>query len=87
MAARRPRHSQYPLVDYDEALAAVREAATAHCAHRSPVQRSLGQLVGCVAAEPVVAQRNLPPFRASIKDGYAVLGALPPPLLGSLGRG
>ena len=35
----------------------------------------LAEAAGRVLAEPVVARRDQPPFRASVMDGYAVRGA------------
>jgi molybdopterin molybdotransferase len=35
----------------------------------------LAEAAGRVLAEPVVARRDQPPFRAAVMDGYAVRGA------------
>ena len=44
--------------------------------HGIYVLRLLTDALGRILAEDVYAQDALPPFPASIKDGYAVLGKL-----------
>ncbi len=38
----------------------------------------ISEALGGILAEDVFARDPLPPFPASIKDGYAVLGNVPP---------
>lgn len=60
------------MLQVEEALAAVLSAAAGHAApHAVPLQGALG----LVLAEDVCAPDPLPPFRASIKDGYAVVAS------------
>jgi molybdopterin molybdotransferase len=56
------------LIPYDEALALVLRRAAPLAGE--PVQ--LGQAAGRVLAEPATAAVDLPPFRSSAMDGYAV---------------
>eukprot|EP00892_Ulva_mutabilis_P000348 jgi/Ulvmu1/10313/UM060_0115.1 len=64
-------HSQYPLVSVADAQEVVeRESVTL------PAEEvDLKQVAGRVLAETVTAKDDLPPFPASIKDGYAVVAA------------
>lgn len=62
------RTSAYALVPMEEALRVVMREVQAVRAVRVPVAEGLGRVV----AEVVVAGRDVPPFRASCKDGYAV---------------
>ncbi|MBG84757.1 MAG: hypothetical protein CMJ40_09455 [Phycisphaerae bacterium] len=58
-----------PLPDYPEAL----EAATAPAWNRTPVfEVDLPDAHDHVLAEPLVADRDLPPFNRSAMDGYAI---------------
>jgi gephyrin len=68
--ARRHRESPYPMVPVEDALALIQEHTP------PPVVTSCKTdttLVGAVLAEDVKATENVPAFRASIVDGYAVV--------------
>ncbi|KAL8582628.1 hypothetical protein ACOMHN_048813 [Nucella lapillus] len=69
--ARRARESPYPLVQVDKALTTVLQHALALPA----VSVKLADALGYYLAEDVHAADPLPPFPASIKDGYAVIAA------------
>ena len=65
------RKSAYPMTDVDDALAAVLE-------HTRPLpteQIAAAEATGRVLAEDVAAAEPLPPFAASILDGYAVVAS------------
>ena len=78
--------STYPMLPVADALAIVLAQA-----RPLPVQTvSLGDAVGRILATAVTAQEPLPPFPASIKDGYAVIAADGPgdyPVLGDVTAG
>ncbi|GJN81027.1 molybdenum cofactor biosynthesis protein Gephyrin [Purpureocillium lilacinum] len=68
--SRRNRESPYPMLSVDDALALIAE----HSPEPQIFQRNVDEsIVGSVLAEPVKAQENVPAFRASIVDGYAVV--------------
>ncbi|SIO14164.1 molybdopterin molybdochelatase [Singulisphaera sp. GP187] len=56
------------LLTVDEALHAIRERA----AHLKPRPCVLAEALGCVLAEDVTADLDLPPFDKALVDGYAV---------------
>lgn len=58
------------MISVDSALALISEHTPAPEIHNRPVD---GHLIKSVLAEDVVAQENVPAFRASIVDGYAVV--------------
>lgn len=65
------------MISVDQALAHVFDLITPLPTETVPLRQAAGR----VLAEPVVATRNQPPFRASVMDGYAVRDAdLPGPL-------
>nr|XP_022331170.1 gephyrin-like isoform X2 [Crassostrea virginica] len=69
--AYRPRQSPYPMISVEEALGIVLE-------HAQPLETETVHLRECLGrflADSVYAIDPLPPFPASIKDGYAVLAA------------
>ena len=68
--SRRSRESPYPMLSIDEALQKIQEHTPASEIITSKVDTSL---VGRVLAEDVSARENVPGFRASIVDGYAVV--------------
>ncbi|KAF4523361.1 hypothetical protein B566_EDAN005515 [Ephemera danica] len=70
--ARRARESPYPMVEMDKAVAMVLQHAKGLA---SPITVPLRAAVGFVTAQSVRASEDLPPFRASVKDGYAVITA------------
>ncbi len=63
--------STYPMLSVDEALAVVLAQAQPLPAVRVNPTAALGMIL----AEPVYAREPLPPFAASIKDGYAVVAS------------
>lgn len=55
-----------------------RHAVEEHASHLRPRGKELLELldsVGCILAEPVLADRNFPPFPRATRDGYAVRAA------------
>ncbi|ORY64993.1 gephyrin [Pseudomassariella vexata] len=68
--SRRNRESPYPMLSVDDALAQIQEHTPDPELTTSKVDRSLP---GSVLAEDVKAKANVPAFRASIVDGYAVV--------------
>lgn len=69
--AYRPRESPFPMISVDEAVAIVME----HAQILSEETINFTDCLGCFLAEDVFAKEPLPPFPASIKDGYAVIAA------------
>lgn len=69
--ASRPRHSPYPLISVAEAQALVMDACPDTGTELIPFQEACGRIL----AEDVYATDPLPPFPASIKDGYAVIAS------------
>lgn len=69
--ASRPRHSPYPLIPVAEAQAIVADFCDELDTELVPFQVACGR----VLAEDVYAPDALPPFPASIKDGYAVIAS------------
>ncbi len=80
------RSSDYPMLAVPDALAIVlREARPL-----APRRVAASDALGLVLAEGVAAAAPLPPFAASVKDGYAVVAADGPgvyPLAGSIAAG
>src|SRR5215212_4553371 len=78
--------SPYPMLSVADALEIVLAQA-----EPLPVQRlKLAAAGGCMLAEQVVAQEPLPPFPASVKDGFAVVAADGPgdyPVIGEVTAG
>ncbi|KJZ78030.1 hypothetical protein HIM_02667 [Hirsutella minnesotensis 3608] len=67
---RRHRESPYPMLSVDDALALIAK----HTPNPEIVSRKVDEhIVGSVLAEDVKAQEDVPAFRASIVDGYAVV--------------
>ena len=70
--ARRHRHSPWPLQTVEDALSIILSHGTV-----CPVETvSYKNARGRYLAQAVYAPEPLPPFPASIKDGYAVIGML-----------
>ncbi|XP_064406979.1 gephyrin-like isoform X2 [Halichondria panicea] len=67
----RSRHSLYPLFPVDHALSLV----LSHSHTLTTLTRPLHTTLDCVLNERMIASRPLPPWPASIKDGYAVLSS------------
>ena len=59
------------MISVDEALAHVLALTDFTGTETVPLRQAANR----VLAEPIVARRNQPPFRASVMDGYAVAGA------------
>ncbi|KAI1759660.1 gephyrin [Hypoxylon sp. FL1150] len=68
--SRRNRESPFPMLSVDDALAQIKEQTPPPEIVTTKVDRSLP---GHVLAEDVHARENVPAFRASIVDGYAVV--------------
>lgn len=67
---RRYRESPYPMLPVDEALALVAQHSPEPEVLTVKVDESI---IGSVLAEDIKAKENVPAFRASIVDGYAVV--------------
>lgn len=67
---RRHRESPYPMLSVEDALALIQENTPDPVVVTCKVDTDL---VGAVLAEDVKANENVPAFRASIVDGYAVV--------------
>lgn len=65
----RNRHSPYPMLSVEEALASIRNNSPAPTAVTKPVAPSL---INHTLAADVHAIESVPAFRASIVDGYAI---------------
>lgn len=61
----------WPMIAVDEALAIVLE----HARPLPAVDCTLSQALGKIAANDILAAEPLPPFVASVKDGYAVIAS------------
>ena len=78
--------SEYPMLAVETALGIVLEQATT----LTPRTVGLDQALGLILAEAAVASEAMPPFAASIKDGYAVVAADGPgeyPVIGTVTAG
>ncbi|XP_072173446.1 gephyrin-like [Diadema setosum] len=69
--ARRPRDSIYPVIPFKDALKIVMENTPVLPAEEVDLKDALGRIV----SEEIKAPISLPPFRNSIKDGYAVIAS------------
>ncbi|KAL1877845.1 hypothetical protein VTK73DRAFT_8372 [Phialemonium thermophilum] len=68
--SRRHRSSPYPMLSVDDALTLLLE----HTPEPKPVAAQVNEkLLGLVLAEHITAKEDVPAFRASIVDGYAVV--------------
>ncbi|PKS09005.1 hypothetical protein jhhlp_003618 [Lomentospora prolificans] len=68
--SRRQRASPYPMLDVPDALTLIEK----HTPRPKVVTSKVNvELVGSILAEDVVARENVPAFRASMVDGYAVV--------------
>ena len=63
--------SKWPMITVEEALAIV----LSYARPLAPVEVGLAEALGRVLAEDVRADEDMPPFRASSVDGYAVVAA------------
>lgn len=78
--------SEYPMLAVEKALGIVLEQAKP----LPPRTVSLDEAFGLILAEAAVAREAMPPFAASIKDGYAVVAADGPgdyPVIGTVTAG
>ena len=73
IVAQRQRKSPYPMITVDEALNIVANNANILGSITVPVNENL---IGMVLAEDVYAREPVPGYRASIVDGYAVIGKI-----------
>lgn len=88
-AAARARESSWPMVPMETAIEVILSAVES-CGMLRTCTLPLHRALGHVLAEPVYSEFNHPPFRASIKDGYAVIAADGPglyPVVGALVAG
>ncbi|XP_078001259.1 gephyrin-like [Glandiceps talaboti] len=69
--ARRPRHSPYPMVTFEEALNGVMDSTCMLGTEKMLIKNALGYIL----ATDVHAEVAVPPFPASVKDGYAVIAS------------
>ena len=69
--AQRDRHSPWPMVPVPDALRLLLELVKPLETVKTPISQCLNRICG----EDVVAGVALPPFPASVKDGYAVIAA------------
>ncbi|KAL4711887.1 hypothetical protein ACJJTC_006056 [Scirpophaga incertulas] len=69
--ALRPRVSPYPMVEMSEAWRIIDEVMGKWPEHFEIVP--LDQCLGRVVAQPLTAMEPMPPFNASVKDGYACM--------------
>uniref|UniRef100_A0A1B6L8C5 MoaB/Mog domain-containing protein n=1 Tax=Graphocephala atropunctata TaxID=36148 RepID=A0A1B6L8C5_9HEMI len=78
--ARRARQSTFPMVDVEDSLYILRaivaklsigSASPDKCIEEVPINQALGR----VMVRPATAACSLPPYRASVKDGYAAISS------------
>ena len=68
----RPRESQFLMMEMEDALKCIELRGPSALPGKDTL---LSDVLGCATADNVRAGLDHPPFRASIKDGYAVLAA------------
>ena len=81
-----PTHSPYPMLPVAEAL----DVVLAQAQPLPPQSIDLAEAHGHILAQDVVARDSLPPFPASVKDGYAVVASDGPgdyPVIGTVTAG
>jgi gephyrin len=66
----RHRESPYPLISLEESQKILKNSVTDNI---PSVQIKIWESFGRVLAETVYSPRDIPPFNASVKDGYAVI--------------
>lgn len=70
--ARRSRQSPYPMISVTESIALVRQHCVQYLGVETiPLQNALGRKM----SDFVIIKHSLPPFRASLKDGYAAIAS------------
>ncbi|XP_047538174.1 gephyrin [Vanessa atalanta] len=69
--ALRPRESPYPMLEMSEAFNIVDAVMMQweECIENIPIENAVGKVV----AQEIIAKEPMPPFPASVKDGYACL--------------
>ncbi|CUG87754.1 molybdopterin cofactor biosynthesis protein, putative [Bodo saltans] len=85
----RDRESVWPMIPMTDALSIIHDTVLS-CGVRRTEYLPLHRTLGHVLAEPVTSDFPHPPFRASIKDGYAVIASDGPglyPVVGTLVAG
>ncbi|XP_022914537.2 gephyrin [Onthophagus taurus] len=71
-SALRNRTSQYEMISFDKAFNIVKDfSKNFHDIEEIPIEKSLDRVLAC----NIITNTPFPPFRASIKDGYAVIAA------------
>ncbi|CAK1590358.1 unnamed protein product [Parnassius mnemosyne] len=71
--ALRPRESPYPMLQMAEAFKVIDSVMKEW--EKSLEQVKIEDSMGCIVGEPLFAKEPMPPFPASIKDGYACLSS------------
>jgi len=69
--AARLRESPFPMISVEEAVKIIRTSVEGNKVETVNVKDAYGRIL----SEDVYSNCDLPPFRASIKDGYAVLAS------------
>ncbi|XP_077264401.1 molybdenum cofactor synthesis protein cinnamon [Temnothorax americanus] len=69
--ATRLRESPFPMISVEEAVCIIRTSVEERSVETVNVKDAYGRIL----SEDIYSYCNLPPFRASIKDGYAVLAS------------
>jgi len=69
--AARLRESPFPMISVEEAVKIIRTSVEGKKVETVNVKDAYGRIL----AEDIYSNCDLPPFRASIKDGYAVLAS------------
>lgn len=67
----RYRESPYPMISVEEALQIIHKCTETLKPKSVVIEKSYGRILDC----DVYSKYDLPPFRASIKDGYAILAS------------
>lgn len=75
LVALRNRKSPYPMLEVDEATKLILEETSKLTSNIAGNVVDISQSINRILAEDIVAKDPLPPFPASIKDGYAVLAS------------
>lgn len=69
--ATRLRESPFPMISVEEAVRMIRTSVEEKSVETVNVKDAYGRIL----SEDIYSNCDLPPFRASIKDGYAVLAS------------
>lgn len=73
--AYRPRHSQFEMLEVQKALEVIKKVIPSNNDTLNLGIQDIPNLIGKVLAQDVISPENIPPFPASVKDGYAVLAS------------